>query len=122
MELAHAECAARVGYWRATFCVPTWFDEGLAVHFDQRAPHAERAFAQRRQAGLHLAPLARLTTHASFFAGSNEQVRQHYAHARLALERWLAQRGDRAARQFVDTLRCEASLARELENIAHLVQ
>jgi hypothetical protein len=120
-ELAHAEFVARVGYWRVQLCVPTWFDEGLAVQLDQRPLYTERAFVQRRQAGLRLVPLSQLAARASFFAGSKEDVRQHYAHARLAIERWRALRGDRATRQFVDALRCDASLARELETIERLV-
>jgi hypothetical protein len=121
-ELAHAELATRVGYVRRRFCLPTWFDEGLAVHFDERPFYAERAFAQRRQAGLHLVALSRLATPATFFAGSKDEVRQHYAHARLAIERWRARKGDREVRRFVDTLRCDGSLARELEAIERLVE
>lgn len=121
-ELAHAELVARVGYWRAQLRVPTWFDEGLAVQFDERPPYAERAFARRRQAGLRLVPLSRLATRAAFFAGTKEEVRQHYAHARLAIERWRAREGDRGVGRFIDTLRCGQSLARELGAIERLVR
>jgi hypothetical protein len=39
-ELAHAELAARIGYWRRK-AVPNWFDEGLAVQVDDRYSGAE---------------------------------------------------------------------------------
>jgi len=39
-ELAHAEFSARIGYWNRDK-IPNWFDEGLAVHFDDRYSEAE---------------------------------------------------------------------------------
>ena len=42
-ELAHAELLQRVGYFTMEFCVPAWFDEGLAVQFDERPDYKELA-------------------------------------------------------------------------------
>jgi hypothetical protein len=39
-ELGHAEFSARIGYWNRN-AVPNWFDEGLAVQFDDRYSEAE---------------------------------------------------------------------------------
>jgi hypothetical protein len=39
-ELAHVEFSARIGYWNRDE-VPNWFDEGLAVQFDDRYSEAE---------------------------------------------------------------------------------
>ena len=39
-ELVHAEFSARIGYWNRDK-IPNWFDEGLAVHFDDRYSEAE---------------------------------------------------------------------------------
>lgn len=39
-ELAHAEFAERIGYWNRNE-VPNWFDEGLAVQFDDRVSDLE---------------------------------------------------------------------------------
>ncbi len=39
-ELAHVEFSARIGYWNRGK-VPNWFDEGLAVQFDDRYTEAE---------------------------------------------------------------------------------
>jgi hypothetical protein len=113
-ELAHAELFARVGYVRLQWCLPTWFDEGLAAQFDERPFYTERAFTQRRQAGMRVPPLPQLASRAAFSAGTLEQVRQHYALSRLTVGRWLAHKGRASTRQFIDTLRCDAVLEREL--------
>jgi hypothetical protein len=113
-ELAHAELLARVGYVRLQWCLPTWFDEGLAAQFDERPFYTERAFTRRRQAGMRVPPLPQLASRAAFFAGTLEQVRQHYALSRLTVGRWLAHKGGTSTRQFIDTLRCDAALEREL--------
>jgi hypothetical protein len=120
-ELAHAELLTRVGYVRIEWCLPTWFDEGLATHFDERPFYTERAFTQRRQAGMRVPPLPQLASRAAFFAGTREQVRQHYALSRLTIDGWLAHKGAEAARHFVDTLRCDAALERELLAMLALV-
>jgi hypothetical protein len=39
-ELAHAEFSARIGHWNRDK-IPNWFDEGLAVQFDDRYSEAE---------------------------------------------------------------------------------
>ena len=39
-ELAHVELSARIGYWNRDE-IPNWFDEGLAVQFDDRYSDAE---------------------------------------------------------------------------------
>jgi hypothetical protein len=39
-ELAHVEFSARIGYWHRGE-IPNWFDEGLAVQFEERYSEAE---------------------------------------------------------------------------------
>jgi hypothetical protein len=90
------------------------------VHFDQRPFYSQRAFAQRKQAGLRALPLSQLGSRAAFASGSREVIRQNYARARLAVESWLAQKGNGEARRFLDGLHCDEELARELDTILRL--
>jgi hypothetical protein len=84
-ELAHAELLARIGYPRLDWCVPTWFDEGLAAQFDARPIHGAAALQRRLAEGWRAPPLEQLATRAGFFRGSRERVRFHYAVAKAQL-------------------------------------
>jgi hypothetical protein len=120
-ELAHAELLQRLGYLRMTWCVPTWFDEGLAVYFDQRPFYRAAAYAARRRAGARPPPLLSLDDRQAFFAGSRDELRFRYASARHAIEQWLAHTSPSAATRWIDTLRCDRASQRELARIAELL-
>ena len=117
-ELAHAELLARVGFAAITWCVPTWFDEGLAVQFDDRPVLAEAVYAERSRSGWLMPPLAQLDTHAKFFAGTRDEVRFHYAGARVAVGRWLRSMSPTEARSSIASLDCSDGWKARLERIA----
>jgi hypothetical protein len=116
-ELAHAELFARLGYRTIDWCVPTWFDEGLAVQFDQRPMYSEAAFAARRAAGWRLPALPTLSSKTAFFSGSREQVRFHYAGARSAVLGWLSGLDPAEAVQLIERLTCGEESQRVLTHI-----
>jgi hypothetical protein len=79
-ELAHAELLARIGYWSRGE-IPNWFDEGLAVQFDNRYRFAEWAVeADDGRAAYDLDQLG-VIKHDDWLA---------YAGAKQEVNRWLA--------------------------------
>jgi hypothetical protein len=117
-ELAHAELFVRVGYRALAWCVPTWFDEGLAVQFDERPWYSPEAFEQRRRSGWRMPALEELASKDTFFDGSRDEVRFRYAGARIILHQWVDAMGKRNARQRIDSIGCDDATKRELQNIA----
>jgi hypothetical protein len=120
-ELAHAELLARIGFPKLVFCVPTWFDEGLAVQFDLRPAHDQHTFLRRVAQGWPVPPLSALADHAHFFAGPRSVVRFHYAVARVAVDAWLDARTPQRAVQQIEQLDCSQDTARELARISSLI-
>lgn len=117
-ELAHAELLARIGYRATDWCVPTWFDEGLAVQFDQRPVFTEPVYFERVRAGWHLPLLVDMEGTAGFFAGTRDEVRFHYAAARVAVGRWLRSMSTDAARRSIESIDCGAAWKQRFRQIA----
>jgi hypothetical protein len=105
-ELAHAELLARIGFRVLEACVPTWFDEGLAVQLDGRPAFGERVYFERLRSGWRMPPLKQLGTRAEFFRGTRDEVRFHYAAARVAVGQWLRALSPLEARGRIESIRC----------------
>jgi hypothetical protein len=116
-ELAHAELMARIGYRATLWCVPTWFDEGLAMQFDRRSFYTNEAYERRVAEGWHLPPLDALANEHAFFAGTRDQVRFHYAGSRIAVSAWLHEHASEGARS-IDAIACGAAWDAELQRMA----
>jgi hypothetical protein len=118
-ELAHAELLARIGFRAITWCVPTWFDEGLAVQFDERPAFTEPVYFDRMKSGWHMPPLSQLDTEAKFFAGTRDEVRFHYAGARVAVGQWLRSMSVAEARRSIESIDCGEAWKTRLRQIAN---
>jgi hypothetical protein len=117
-ELAHAELLERVGYFAIEWCIPTWFDEGLAVQFDHRPFYSEDALALRLQQGWRLPPVHQLARRAQFFTGGRDRVRFHYASARVAVADWLHAPRATSVVHAIESLGCSRSERDSLEDFA----
>lgn len=117
-ELAHAELYTRVGFRRLEWCIPTWFDEGLAVQFDSRPFHGKHEFERQLEAGWHVPSFEQLRSRAGFFSGTRDQVRFHYAAARYAIAEWLRKKGRAPALKFLETMPCSNEWYEELSKIS----
>jgi len=78
-ELAHVELSARIGYWKRGK-VPNWFDEGLALQFDDR--YSEVEWRARTDSGRTAPDLEKMGTiqHDDWLG---------YATAKHEVRRWL---------------------------------
>jgi hypothetical protein len=88
-EMAHTELTARIGHIRQVLSVPTWFDEGVAMHVDYRAPFGEDMYAARTGNGRTAPKLADIDTARKF----HKRGYVSYLTARHEFERWYARAG-----------------------------
>lgn len=95
-EWLHAEVEHRVGFWRFIRQIPVWFDEGLALTVDFRAPFLLENIELPQQT---IQAITSKDTAKAFFSGN---VRQNYQAARVA----------------VNDLIVQSSLYQDLERIA----
>jgi hypothetical protein len=116
-ELAHAELMARRGYRATVWCVPTWFDEGLATQFDARSYYTDAAYGQRVAEGWRLPAFDELATEAGFFQGDRDHIRFHYAGARMAVAEWLRKHADEGP-ALIERIACGDAWQAELKAIA----
>jgi hypothetical protein len=87
-ELAHTEISARAGHLRTQFAIPTWFDEGAAMHVDLRPEYGEAAYRELlRSAGIP--KLADIDTPRKFFPLN----RRAYVTAKHEFEGWYSHAG-----------------------------
>lgn len=80
-ELVHAEVAHRLGFWTRTVELPVWFDEGVALQLDLRAPYAIDCGAVGEQ---RVRAVRTLTTVRRFWHGDTGQIVQNYQAAKCA--------------------------------------
>lgn len=79
-EWMHAEIQQRVGFVRMLREVPAWFDEGVALTLDYRAPFLPDNIDLTEA---DIESVKRLASGRAFFSGD---IRQNYQAARLAVE------------------------------------
>jgi len=80
-ELLHAEVAQRLGFWTRAVKLPVWFDEGVAVQLDRRAPYHIDCSAVGAQ---RIRQVRELTTVRRFWHGSRGQIVRNYQAAQCA--------------------------------------
>ena len=88
-EMAHSELTARVGHWRVMREIPTWFDEGMAMHVDLRPVFGEAAYRQATANGAAARKPAEMDTNRKFHAASYLS----FVSSRHEFERWYARAG-----------------------------
>lgn len=88
-EMVHTELTARIGHFRQMLSVPTWFDEGMAMHVDHRAAFGEPMYAARTGDGRTAPKLEEIDTTRKFHKSSSIS----YLTAHHEFERWYAGAG-----------------------------
>lgn len=99
-ELSHVELLARLGWWKITFDVPQWFNEGMALMLDRRFVNDRDPVGQYisyydewlyytggAQIILELHEISSLR---QFFNGSQKQVMLAYMTSGMEVSYWMA--------------------------------
>ena len=97
-ELAHAELFERIGWWQMLSNMPTWFDEGLAMQFDERADYSEAQYEALVASG-HLTRLESIATGGTFFSAN---AKEHYVQVKHDVAERLKRVGPRAVLELVE--------------------
>jgi hypothetical protein len=87
-ELVHAEVAHRLGFWTRTVKLPVWFDEGVAIQLDRRAPYLVDCGAVGEE---RIRAVRQLTTVRRFWHGDRGRIMRNYQAAKCAAAEVLAQ-------------------------------
>lgn len=92
-EFSHAELAYRTSPLLRTYRIPTWFDEGVGMQLDHRAPFSEEALQNYLTNGAKPdLTLSQLSRPKDFFrAGEDGKV--HYAFSKCVIRRWMTKEG-----------------------------
>jgi len=80
-ELVHAEIAQRLGFWTRAVELPVWFDEGVAVQLDLRAPYTIDCGAVGAE---RVRDVRTRTTVRRFWHGDRAQIVRNYQAAKCA--------------------------------------
>lgn len=88
-EIAHTILYRNIGWYKRTFIIPTWFDEGLAMQVDDRDYYSIDSLLAKKNAGLSLPDVTKLKNPSNFFSGDNETVMLNYATAKYIVHDWL---------------------------------
>ena len=99
-ELSHVEMLARLGWWKITFDVPQWFNEGVALMLDRRfvedSDPVGRYVAYYDEwlyytgGGQIILELDEINTLKGFFKGSQKQVMLAYMTSGMEVSYWMA--------------------------------
>lgn len=114
-EMCHNEIYTRLGWWKATFQVPQWFHEGVALMVDYRFVATNdpvgrvkgyaRQVKKLRRRGYKPIPLEEISTLRGFFQGSQMVVNNAYMTSGREVAHWLAIVGQESLPLFMDELK-----------------
>ncbi len=88
-ELCHAILYRNIGWYKRTFTIPAWFDEGLAMQVDDRAYYSIDSLLAKKNAGLQLPDVTKLKKATDFFSGDNETLMLNYSMAKYIVHEWM---------------------------------
>ena len=87
-ELSHIELYSRIGFWKNSFSIPVWFQEGLAMQVDNRPDFSTDSLRKYSQGFTSLPDLQKLRTNHAFNRGNTDEVILHYAAAKYTIALW----------------------------------
>jgi hypothetical protein len=114
-EMSHIELLERLGWWKTTFKIPQWFNEGIALMLDRRfvnnSDPADRYFEYMDEwlyytrGGQEILELEDISTIKGFFNGGQRQVMLAYMTSAMEISYWLARSGGKGFRDFMDKIK-----------------
>ncbi|CAN5891586.1 hypothetical protein BH11BAC4_BH11BAC4_21720 [soil metagenome] len=88
-EIAHTVLYRNIGWYRLVFKIPTWFNEGLAMQVDERDYYSIDTLLSKKNKGILLPDVTKLSKPQEFFAGDHEAVILNYSTAKFVVHAWL---------------------------------
>jgi hypothetical protein len=87
-EISHSEFYNRIGFFKWTFKIPTWFDEGLAMQNDYRDYYSDDTLKVKSNNFKNLPSIRKFKSGGQFLAGSHEQIMLNYLTAKHEVKNW----------------------------------
>ncbi len=113
-EMSHIELLEKLGWWKTTFKLPQWFNEGPALMLDRRfvnnSDPGDRYFEYMDEwlyytrGGQEILELEDISTIKGFFNGGQRQVMLAYMTSGMEVSYWLARAGGNGFRDFMSEM------------------
>jgi hypothetical protein len=87
-EISHAEFYERVGFYKWSFAIPTWFKHGLAMQNDYRNYYSEDTLKAKSNNFKNLPNIKYFKKEEEFYKGTHEQVMLNYMTAKHEFKNW----------------------------------
>jgi hypothetical protein len=87
-EISHAELYERIGFYKMTFKIPSWFKHGLAMQNDFRNYYSEDTLKMKSDNFRNLPQLKYLETDKQFYKGNLSQIMLNYMTAKHEIKNW----------------------------------
>jgi hypothetical protein len=88
-EITHTILYNHIGWYKAIFKIPTWFEEGLAMQVDDRPKYAIDVLQTKINNGLTIPDVSTIATGAKFYTGDDDAITLNYATAKYVIHEWL---------------------------------
>jgi hypothetical protein len=88
-EITHTILYNNIGWYKAIYKIPTWFEEGLAMQVDNREKYAIDNVQVKINNGLTLPDVSTISTGAQFYTGDDDVITLHYLTAKHIMYGWL---------------------------------
>jgi hypothetical protein len=88
-EITHTILYNHIGWYKAIYKIPTWFEEGLAMQVDDREKYAVDSLQVKIANGLVLLGVSTIADGAQFYSGGDDAITQHYVTAKYIIQEWL---------------------------------
>jgi hypothetical protein len=87
-EISHAEFYTRVGFYKWTFVIPSWFKHGLAMQNDYRDYYSEDTLQVRSANFTKMPDIKSFKKDDAFYSGTHDQVMLNYMTAKHEIKKW----------------------------------
>ena len=100
-----AELKQRVGWWKRTNAIPTWFDEGMAMYLDSRDDYSIDLYQPFIEKGFKQPNLDQIDSPDEFWNGGDEQIKLNYIYSKKIFTEWYEEIGKAAFINYVDQIK-----------------
>lgn len=87
-EVSHAEFYKRIGFYKFTFKIPSWFKHGLAMQNDYRSYYSEDTLKSKSDNFKKMPDIKSFQSDKQFYKGSLNQIMFNYMAAKHEVKIW----------------------------------
>ncbi len=111
-EITHTILYNHIGWYKAIYKIPTWFEEGLAMQVDDRKKYAIDVLQTKINNGLTLPDVTTIATGAKFYTGDDDAITLNYATVKDVIHEWLK---THSLKKFIEAIKHGAAFKKAYE-------